>query len=99
MELEATPAQPTFAAVAAVSGDKPLTRRDTPAPPAPMSASKKPITVKTQAVPTMVPAATPPATQVAGQSDMRAALKDKGKGCALPGPYINKVCTCGHPIL
>ena len=33
-ELEATPEQPTFAAVAAASGNKPLTRRDPPAPPA-----------------------------------------------------------------
>ena len=32
MELEVTPGQPTFAAVAVASGDKPLTRRDTPAP-------------------------------------------------------------------
>ena len=45
-ELEATPGQPTFAAVAVASGDKPLTRRDVPAPPAPMSASKKPVPVK-----------------------------------------------------
>ena len=34
-DLEATPSQPTFAAVAAASGNKPLTRRDLPAPPAP----------------------------------------------------------------
>ena len=30
-DLKATPSQPTFAAVAAASGDKPLTRRDLPA--------------------------------------------------------------------
>ena len=39
----------------------------------------------------MAPAA-PPATKVAGpSSDTRAMSKDKGKGCALPGPYIDKV--------
>ena len=31
------------------------------------------------------------ATQVAGQSDTGSMSKDKGKGHALPGPYINKV--------
>ena len=91
MELEATPAQPTFAVVAAVSGDKLLTRRDTPAPPAPTSMSKKPTPVKLQAVPTTAPATTPPATWVAGPSDVKAMSKDKGKGHMLPGPYINKV--------
>ena len=91
MYINTTPVPPTFAAVAAVSGDKPLTRRDIPAPPAPMSTSKKPTPIKTQVAPTMVPATTPPATQVAGQSDMRATSKDKGKGRALPGPYIDKV--------
>ena len=91
-DLEATPSQPTFAAVAAVSGDKPLTRRDPPAPPAPSSASKKPTPAKQQAAPLMAPAATPPATQVAGlSSDVRATPKDKGKGHALPGPYIDEV--------
>ena len=91
MELEATPGQPTFAAVAAASGDKPLTRRDTPAPPAPTSTSKKLMPVKPQAAPTMAPAATPPATQVARPPDARATSKDKGKGHALPGPYIDEV--------
>ena len=47
-DLEATPNQPTFAAVAAASGDKPLTRRDLPAPPAPSSVSKKPVPAKQQ---------------------------------------------------
>ena len=46
IELEVTPGPPTFAAVAAVSGDKPLTRRDALAPPASMSVSKKPTPVK-----------------------------------------------------
>ena len=90
-ELEATPVQPTFAAVAAVSGDKPLTRRDPPAPPVPTSASKKPMPVKPQVAPSMAPAAAPPAPQVAGPSDTRAMSKDKGKGCALPGPYVDEV--------
>ena len=40
----------------------------------------------------MAPAAAPPATNVAGpSSDMRAVPKDKGKGCALPGAYIDEV--------
>ena len=39
-DLEVTPSQPTFAAVAAASGDKPLTRRNPPAPLAPSSASR-----------------------------------------------------------
>ena len=40
----------------------------------------------------MAPATTPPATQVAGpSSDVRAMPEDKGKGCALPGPYIDEV--------
>ena len=43
-----TPSQPTFAAVAAASGNKPLTRRDLPAPPAPSSVSKKPVPAKQQ---------------------------------------------------
>ena len=48
--------------------------------------------MKQKAVPSMAPAAAPPATNVAGpSSDMRAASKDKGKGRALPGPYINEV--------
>jgi hypothetical protein len=62
-----------------------------PAPPAPTSMSKKPTPVKPQVVPSMSPATAPPATQVAGFSDARAASKDKGKGQALPGPYVNKV--------
>ena len=87
-----TPSQPTFAAVAAASGDRPLTRRDLPAPPAPSSVSKKPTPTKQQAAPSMAPATTPPATQVAGpSSDTRAVSKDKGKGHALPGPYIDEV--------
>ena len=91
-ELEATPGQPSFAAVAAVSGNKPLTRRDPPAPPAPTSASKKPAPIKQQVVTSMAPATAPRATQVAGpSSDARATPKDKGKGCALSGPYINEV--------
>ena len=91
-ELEATPGQPSFAAVAAVSGNKPLTRRDPPAPPAPTSASKKPAPIKQQVVPSMAPATAPRATQVAGpSSDVRATPKDKGKGCALPTPYIDEV--------
>ena len=91
-ELETTPRQPSFAAVAAASGDKPLTRRDPPAPPAPTSMSKKPMPIKQQVAPSMAPATAPPETQVAGpSSDMRAAPKDKGKGCALPGPYIDEV--------
>ena len=91
-DLEATPSQPTFAAVAAVSGDKPLTRRDPPAPPAPCSVSKKPAPMKQQAAPSMAPAAIQPATNVAGpSSDARAVSKDKGKGRALPGPYIDEV--------
>ena len=80
-DLEATPSQPTFAAVAAASGDKPLTRRDPPAPPAPSSADKKP-----------APASTAPACQVAGpSSDAKTTSKDKGKGHALPGPYNDEV--------
>ena len=80
-DLEATPSQPTFAAVAAASGDKPLTRRDPPAPPAPSSASKKP-----------APASTAPASQVAGPSSgAKTTSKDKGKGHALPGPYNDEV--------
>ena len=40
----------------------------------------------------MAPVTTPHATQVAGpSSDVRATPKDKGKGCALPSPYINEV--------
>ena len=40
----------------------------------------------------MALATTPSATQVAGpSSDVRAASKDKGKGRALPGPYIDEV--------
>ena len=40
----------------------------------------------------MAPGTAPPATQVAGpSSDTRAASKDKGKGRALPGPYIDEV--------
>ena len=40
----------------------------------------------------MAPAAAPPVTQVVGpSSDARATSKDKGKGYALPGPYIDKV--------
>ena len=70
-DLKATPSQPTFAAVVAASGDRPLTRRDPPAPPASSSASKKPMPAKQQAA----PASTAPATQVAGSSsDARTAL-------------------------
>ena len=91
-DLEVTPSQPTFAAVAAASGDKPLMRRDLPAPPTTISVSKKPVPAKQKVVPSMAPAAAPPATQVAGpSSDVRAASKDKGKGRALPGPYIDEV--------
>ena len=91
-DLEATSSQPTFAAVAAASGDKPLIRRDPPAPPAPSSASRKPAPAKQQAAPSMVPASTAPASQVAGpSSDARTMSKDKGKGCALPGPYNDEV--------
>ena len=90
--MEATPSQPTFAAVAAVSDDKPLTRRDPPAPPTTSSTSKKPAPTKQKAAPWMAPAAAAPATNVAGpSSDARATSKDKGKGRALPGPYINEV--------
>ena len=40
----------------------------------------------------MAPAAAPPATHVAGPSpDVRAMSNDKGKGLALPGPYIDEV--------
>ena len=77
--------------MAAASGDKPLTRRDAPAPPAPMSASKKPMPVKLQVPPTTVPTAAPPAMHVAGQSDVHSMSKNKGKGYALPGPYIDEV--------
>ena len=91
IELEATPVPPTFAVVAAVNGDKPLSRRDAPAPPAPMSTNKKPMPIKPQVAPTMVPATAPPATQVAGPSDTRAMSKDKGKNCALLSPYIDEV--------
>ena len=91
-DLEATPNQPTFAAVAAASGDKPLTRRDLPAPPAPSSMSKKLAPAKQQVAPLMAPGTAPPATQVAGpSSDVRAVSKDKGKSRALPGPYIDEV--------
>ena len=67
-DLEATPSQPTFAAVEAASGNKPLARRDPPAPPAPSSVSKKPAPTKPKVVPSMAPATAPPATQVAGPS-------------------------------
>ena len=91
-DLEATPSQPTFAAVAAVSGDKPLTGRDPPAPPGPSSVSKKPTPTKQQAAPSMAPATIAPATRVAGpSSDAKAVSKDKGKGRALPGPYNDEV--------
>ena len=91
-DLEVTPSQPTFAAVAAAIGDKPLTRRDPPAPPASSSVSKKPAPAKQQAAPSMAPASTAPASQVAGPSSgAKTASKDKGKGCALPGPYNDEV--------
>ena len=79
-------------AVVATSGDKPLTRRDLPASPTTSNVSKKPTPTKQKAVPPMAPATAPPAANVAGpSSDVRAMSKDKGKGCALPGPYIDKV--------
>ena len=85
-DLEATPSQPTFAAVAAASGNKPLTRRDPPPPPAPSSASKKPVPTKQQAAPLMAPATAPPATQVAGpSSDARAT------SVMIPEKYISKL--------
>ena len=60
--------------------------------PVPTSVSKKPTPPKQQAAPSIAPGTAPPATQVAGpSSDARAASKDKGKGRALPGPYIDKV--------
>ena len=91
-DLEATPNQPTFTAVVAASGDKPLCRRDPPAPPAHSSVSKKPTPAKQQAVPSRAPASTAPASQVAGPSSgTKTASKDKGKGCALPGPYNDEV--------
>ena len=62
-----------------------------PAPPAPTSMSKKPVPIKPQVAPSMVPATAPHATQVAGPSDSRTASKDEGKGHALPGPYVNEV--------
>ena len=46
--------------------------------------------IKSQVPPTMVPTAAPPAMH-AGQSDMHSMSKDKGKGCALPGPYTDEV--------
>ena len=52
-DLEVTPSQPTFAAVAVASGDKPLTRRDPPVPPAPSSVSKKPAPAKQKVAPLM----------------------------------------------
>jgi hypothetical protein len=40
----------------------------------------------------MVPASTAPASQVAGPSSgVKTASKDKGKRCALPGPYNDEV--------
>ena len=48
--------------------------------------------MKQKVAPSMAPAAAPPATNVAGpSSDARATSKDKGKGRALPHPYIDKV--------
>ena len=47
---------------------------------------------KQQATPSMVPASTAPASQVAGPSSgAKTASKDKGKGRALPGPYNDEV--------
>ena len=62
-----------------------------PAPPAPTSMSKKPVPIKPQVAPSMVPATAPHATQVAGPFDARTTSRDKGKGHALPGPYVNEV--------
>ena len=90
-ELEATTVPLTFTAVAAASGDKPLTRRDPPAPPASTSMGKKPAPIKSTAGSSTVPAAVPPATLFAGLSDMLIPMKDKGMGHALPGPYIKEV--------
>jgi hypothetical protein len=90
-ESEAPLVPSTFARVAAASGTKPLTRRAPPALPVTMSMGKKPVPIATNAGPSTVPAAVPPATQPAGASNLSIAAKDKGKGHALPGPYLDEL--------
>ena len=41
--------------------------------------------------PSAVPATTQPSTQFGGLTDTLIPANDKGKGCSLPGPYINEV--------
>jgi hypothetical protein len=84
----------TFAGKAATSGHKPLTRRIPPAPPASMSASlalMKPASIHSTAGPSTVPVTVPPPAQSTGPSDVPSTMKDKGKGHAAPGPYINEM--------
>ena len=88
--LEATPVTSYLAAVATISGDKPLTRREAPAPPALTSTSNKsaPLNLRLYHLQYQPP----PCLQCKLQACLMCHLLQKRKTrTALPGRYHNKV--------